>query len=240
MSEYYAVQRSDEYLAHYGVRGMKWGVKKAIEKGNAKRLSRQYAKAQKKLAKLNAKADVNKQSSNAAKYNKIAKRSAKIGAAGVGTLAGLHLGKDVNNVLSRIYSRHAVDAANKYVNILNSDNVGSYDARKATRRLADVYDSAAGKASERAGKFENALSSNYGGSESLVGKAARVAAIGGLGVAAGSKAKAIIAKRRTTAKGHAKAVAKRDAWKKEMNKAFAGTQYANGAPRQGKRRKRRS
>jgi len=239
MSEYYAVQRSDEYLAHYGVRGMKWGVKKAIEKGNAKRLSRQYAKAQKKLAKLNAKADVNKQSSNAAKYNKIAKRSAKIGAAGVGTLAGLHLGKDVNNALSRIYSRHTVDAANKYVNILNSDNAGSYNARIAARRLADMYDSAAGKASERAGKFEDTLS-NYGGNASLVGKAARVAAIGGFGVAAGSKAKAIAAKRRTTAKGHAKAVAKRDAWKKEMNKAFAGTQYANGAPRQGKRRKRRS
>lgn len=28
MSEYYAVRRSSEYLAHYGVKGMKWGVRK--------------------------------------------------------------------------------------------------------------------------------------------------------------------------------------------------------------------
>ena len=28
MSSYYGVQRSSEYLAHYGVKGMKWGVRK--------------------------------------------------------------------------------------------------------------------------------------------------------------------------------------------------------------------
>ena len=28
MSEYYGVQRSEEYLAHYGVLGMHWGVRK--------------------------------------------------------------------------------------------------------------------------------------------------------------------------------------------------------------------
>ena len=51
----YAIERSDEYLAHYGVRGMRWGVRKAREMGGARgaaRLSKQYAKAQKKLAKL--------------------------------------------------------------------------------------------------------------------------------------------------------------------------------------------
>ena len=48
----YAVERSDEYLAHYGIRGMKWGVRRAIKSGNSARLGRQYAKAQKKLAKL--------------------------------------------------------------------------------------------------------------------------------------------------------------------------------------------
>lgn len=48
----YAVERSDEYLAHYGIRGMKWGVRRAIASGNSNRLDRQYKKAQKKLAKL--------------------------------------------------------------------------------------------------------------------------------------------------------------------------------------------
>lgn len=34
-----------------------------------------------------------------------------------------------------------------------------------------------------------------------------------------------MAKDRITKKGHAKAVAERDAWKKEMYKAFKGTKY---------------
>ena len=40
MAEYYAVERSPEYLAHYGIRGMKWGVRKAIASGNSRRLGR--------------------------------------------------------------------------------------------------------------------------------------------------------------------------------------------------------
>lgn len=50
MAEYYAVERSAEYLAHYGVRGMKWGVRRAIDKIRSNmRMSRNYMKAQKKL-----------------------------------------------------------------------------------------------------------------------------------------------------------------------------------------------
>ena len=57
----YAVDRSDEYLAHYGIKGMKWGVRKALETGNTKKLSRMYKKAAKKLAKLDKKADIGEQ-----------------------------------------------------------------------------------------------------------------------------------------------------------------------------------
>lgn len=68
---YYGVTRTDEYLAHYGIKGMKWGVRKARESGNSKALGRQYRKAQKKLAKLEARAN------NGKKY---AKRAALLGA----------------------------------------------------------------------------------------------------------------------------------------------------------------
>lgn len=70
----YAIERNDNYLAHYGIRGMKWGVRKAIASGNGRALSRQYAKAQKKMAKLDKRA---------AKAGKYARRAALMGAGAV-------------------------------------------------------------------------------------------------------------------------------------------------------------
>ena len=89
----YAVERSDEYLAHYGIRGMKWGVRRAIKSGNSARLGRQYAKAQKKLAKLEK---------QAGKSKKYARRAALMGAgaAAAGGLAALGT-SGVNRVLNK-------------------------------------------------------------------------------------------------------------------------------------------
>lgn len=64
MAEYYAVERSPECLAHYGVRGMKWGVRRALSKKGDKRakaLHKQYNKANDYLVKLNDKANIGKQ-----------------------------------------------------------------------------------------------------------------------------------------------------------------------------------
>ena len=57
MAQYYGVERSEEYLEHYGIKGMKWGVQKAKETGNTSSLDRHYLKAKKKLAKLSLNAD---------------------------------------------------------------------------------------------------------------------------------------------------------------------------------------
>lgn len=88
----YAIERNEEYLAHYGIRGMKWGVRKAIASGNSARLGRQYAKAQKKLAKLEK---------QAGKSKKYARRAALMGAgaaaAGGLAAAGTHgVGNAIN------------------------------------------------------------------------------------------------------------------------------------------------
>lgn len=61
MSEYYGISPSSDFFAHYGVKGMKWGVRKAISKGGtagAKALAKQYKKANKKLQKLKNNTDI--------------------------------------------------------------------------------------------------------------------------------------------------------------------------------------
>lgn len=53
MAEYYGIVRSNDHeLRHYGVRGMKWGVRKARESGNNLRLTYHYLRAKHKLKKL--------------------------------------------------------------------------------------------------------------------------------------------------------------------------------------------
>lgn len=76
MSEYYAVTRSNNHLAHYGIKGMKWGVRKAIALGDSKKLNKEFNKAAKKLSKLQDKA------LNSGKY---AAKAAAYGAAAAGT-----------------------------------------------------------------------------------------------------------------------------------------------------------
>lgn len=93
MSNYYAVDRNSEYLAHYGVRGMKWGVRKAIERGDRAAISRHYLKASKKLAKLSLKANrgVQQKLYNSAKQRMVSGAlGSAIGSAGL--TAALHRG----------------------------------------------------------------------------------------------------------------------------------------------------
>lgn len=106
MSEYYAVQRSSDYLEHYGVRGMKWGVKKAIASGNARKIGRAYKKAQKHLNKLKDKANVEKQKAVAGVQSKKAIKFGLV-TAGLGGIAGVGLDTVINGKKSMIsYEGH--------------------------------------------------------------------------------------------------------------------------------------
>lgn len=170
MAEYYGVTRTPEYLMHYGVKGMRWGVRKAKESGSDKKLWRQYEKAHKKLSKLSAKADIGRQKSEQLKYAKAA----------AGGLAGGLIGA------SGVVGAGAL--TNRFTKNSNFNNIDH---------------------SERAKAISAGL------------------ALGALGYGGYAAARSLAAKRRQTPEGHAKAVAKRDAWQKEMKAAFKGTKYAN-------------
>lgn len=197
-NEYYGVASTpmDDYLAHYGVRGMKWGVRKAIHKGTDKAMEKAYKKASKKLKKLTAKADLQNQT-NEYKYH--TRKMFRNFAGGIGaSLGSLGAAK-----LATTKGFHTVSGSGNHLKYTE------FPGLTGTAKTAAVGTSV-GLAALGAG---------------LVGKEAYHAG------------KAIAAMYRTTTKGHAKAVAKRDAWKKEMKSAFKGTQYdASGSVKKKKKR----
>jgi len=259
MSEYYAVIRSTDHLAHYGVKGMKWGVRKAIERGDDKALSRQYKKAMKKLNKLNKKADVEQQNKIAKRYSKAAGVGLAVGAAGTGGMIGSalsmgrHLGKareldaahkKLGDEFEAAGKRTRRDLERRFHLTAQNGKYNSYyqpyqrdmafdrlerDAEKEFNRNRDTYHTKS-DALKKDFDRENAAFKNA----STARKASAI--VGGVGLlgAAVAGGKAMQAKRRASAEGHAKAVAERDAWKKEMNKAFKGTKYDTSRRRKSK------
>ena len=266
MENYYAIVRSGDHLAHYGVKGMQWGVRKAIEKGNDKRLDRTYRKAAKKLQKLNEKADIGVQNKNAEKYNKIAKRTAKIGGVGLGIgLAGTGLNRGlfaINTVrknaasskLKKLYDeedriRHNAEKqvfkawhndpamrSGKGYYTKPTDNLVTNISNKYKRDSANL----ASKRDKIRTDFNREANTRktVANASQLIGNIGVAAGLGSMAISGVSKAKAYAAKKRTTAEGHAKAVAKRDAWQKEMRNAFKGTKYS-GLPKQTTKKRRK-
>ncbi len=263
----YAIERNDEYLAHYGIRGMKWGVRKAIASGNSARLGRQYAKAQKKLAKLE------KRASNSKKY---ARRAALMGAgaaaagglaaAGTGGVAAASrgLGKGLHAVgnLAGAYGR-TPGKMNPIKRASTSAAVGIHRAANALTRVgsssgvintwgnSNSIGKKAGAAmykhlnSNAAPGLNKALikttGNNVAGLEQKLGRVSNntIARIGAGAVGAGL---AVGAARNAYKAATAKKKAEK--FRAAMNESFKGTKYANGGnngsskPRQGKKRRR--
>lgn len=278
-NEYYGLPTTpnDDYLAHYGVKGMKWGVRKARESGNERALGRQYRKAAKKLAKLEKRA---------ASGKKYAKRAAALGlgaaaaggVAATGTRGIAAVTKGAGRIAGDITSgagNLALRASNvmRKAGIRGSGKMAAagtamYRAGRTVRgstaaasRGVEAWGkgNSIGKgASNIAGQALNsqALSSGIGRQAKVAAnKALRAGGHGGLGhqanklagisnsgytrlagaaLGAGlAGAAGYNAYRAASTKRAAKKAAQ---FRAEMNKAFAGTQYANGAPKRKRRR----
>lgn len=200
MSEYYAVQRSDEFLEHYGVRGMKWGVTKAKAEGSSKKMAKTYKKAYKKLDRLNKNADVNHQKLMTQYHKKKAVQSG-LASLGLGYLTRGGAGV-TENLIRNSPSETIKTGPMHFVHKV-------YPSKAANIGMAATYLSAVGTAA-------------------------------GLAKTGAHVHEAIASKRRSTVKGHAKAVAKRDAWRKQMSSAFKGTEYASLPKLASKKKRRRS
>ena len=228
MSEYYAVVRVSDSLAHYGIKGMRWGVRKAIQRGNERVLSRQYQKAEKKLKKLSEKADIEKQKAIAKKYNRRAAIASGVGLVGLSALTG-------NKMVARRMAKDAItilplNKKSARKKRIVGDGKGIYKGESLG--IGPVGNSGYERIPVEGGK----TSSRPNGFKSIE-KIAKAVTVAGLGAAAYQKGKSLAAKYRTTNKGHAKAIAKRDSWKKEMRVAFNGTKYA-GKSRSGRKLKK--
>lgn len=261
----YAIERNPDYLAHYGIKGMRWGVRKAIESGNANRLSRQYTKALKKLTKLE------KRANSGAKY---ARRAAALGAGAA--LAGHVASKGVSKSMAG--ASYALSKGATGIGKAASD-IGGFMTRHGIRgggRLKAIGQGAqsyglkgatkVGMASNAVKKWEsgndigkalgdkvykattgnvglNNLSTRLTGVNSVGAKRAlektsnsTFARLGAGALGVGLGAAAgYNAYRAATTK---RAARKADEFRKAMNESFRGTKYANGGNRQGKKRRR--
>lgn len=250
MAEYYAVERSPEYLMHYGVKGMKWGVRKARQLGlntgrGAKKLAKQYAKASKKLEKLNKNANVQEQHKAAEKYEKIGKGFRTAGRVGLGMAipgtAGIlaarlirpkiwdrarsdieaaHIESDLRRaeLNATDFSKHGYRNTNEMIDDMNRQS------RAIEKRLEN--DVALAERTRDKRLDNNLKFDRVSGYIAPTGVGMALAGYGGYGI---NKLKARKARKLASKEGHKAAIAERDAWQREMNKAFAGTKYAGNS-----------
>ena len=253
----------DNYLAHFGIKGQKWGVRHyqnpdgtlteagkahySVDTGGNSKYMKKFEKESNKLKKLSDRADISKQQEEAKKYESRASKAANVGGAALGVALGATYGgpylskyfnkkatsllkdRDSYNQLSedRYFKQRMINAGVVYG---KNGQLGESDALKA-RVEGDNFKEAAARAEKEAMSATQKGINAEKISRGVAGTAAGLAAAS-YGVAGYNKVQAAMARKRTTEKGHAKAVAKREAQFNKMMNTFAGTSYADLLKRQ--------
>lgn len=224
MSEYYAVIRSTNHLAHYGVKGMKWGVRKAVLLGNEKKLRKNFNKAAKKLNKLQDKAlRSGKYAAKAATYGTAA---AATGALAIAGTEGLK--KATSKLKDSVYSKWAETGK------IKDKKLQAYLAKKyyKTKAVSDVADKL-----DKWGQQQSALAKYNPYSDKVKFTKNTVMRVGAGAAAAGLGA--VAARNAYIASHGRKYLDKADSWRNAMDETFAGTKYQGQYVQDPKRKKRR-
>ena len=262
MSEYIYTSFTDWNwgLAHHGIRGQKWGVRRfqnpdgsltaagkahyGVSEGGNSALSRKYSHQYKKLSRLADKADVNKQAAESQKYSRRARLAAGLAAGAAGTAVGAHFDTVARNRrkyenLKSLYN----DYDKKSSRILDwmHDNVGGNAAASDWKRMSDEHDrvlnSMRANTQERANLKEHMTFGTAGMSTRTKILLGGAAVAGGYAAYAGIRSK--MAKIRTTDAGHAKAVEKYKQQYEKMTNMFANTPYSELLKQQDKARNKK-
>jgi hypothetical protein len=227
---YYAVERSTDHLAHYGVTGMRWGVRRAITTGNQRALDRHYRKAAKKLAKLQNIGDhAYKSAAKAAGYGAAAAGAGALAIGGSKLASGAI--RKANAITPLVFGKKkpfvkvdkAADAIDKLAAGKTKVPIGLKYAKNVGGRIEQAH------AGEK-GAYAIGLKKRYVSNDKLIRAGAGLAAIG-LAAKAGQHA--------YRAKNSEKYREKAERFRDEMDKAFAGTDYEGSYAKMSRRQQKR-
>lgn len=134
---YYGVTRSTDHLAHYGVKGMRWGVRRALATGNQAALDRHYRKAARKLAKLQSIGNhPGRSGAKAAAYGTAAATTGALALGGTGLASkGLHYGAAGIRTAGKLLEKAGINTKNKYGTALSKRPLQKIE--NASKGIAD-------------------------------------------------------------------------------------------------------
>ena len=133
MECYYGVTRSPEYLAHYGVRGMKWGVRRALKKNDTRKLAYHYQRALLKKHGLEEK-------TNRKMQKDLAKSGAKAAALMLGTGAASGLASTrASKMKSNLMGLSALSTAGGLAALGSSGVSAAYATKRGHKKAVDRY-----------------------------------------------------------------------------------------------------